>query len=122
MAHPVFEQLASLVRNGKYADVEAFFSQTAFALSVDHQDEVGNTLLHVAAQNGNKRIVKLLLRLGSNIDVQNMRGNSALHFAYAFGFKELGDYLISKGANDGIKNRDNLTPYEGLSSRVLENL
>ncbi len=36
-------------------------------------DEFGNSLLHVACQNNNRRIAKLLLKCGANVDCQNYK-------------------------------------------------
>ena len=41
----------------------------------DVDGKVGNTLLHVACQNGNLKIVKLLVRRGASLDEQNLRGD-----------------------------------------------
>jgi len=61
-------------------------------ISADVRDEYGNTLLTIAAQNGNKRIAKICLRRGCKINAQNFRGQTALHYAFAFGcaFQGLG--------------------------------
>jgi ankyrin repeat protein len=83
---------------------------------------LGNTLLHVASQNGNKRVVKLALRRGANINLRNNGGNTPLHYAYAYGFEELGEYLKAKGADDTLQNLEGLTPYEGLSAADLDAL
>jgi ankyrin repeat protein len=40
---------------------------------VDAQDPYGNTVLHTACQNGNKRIVKACLRRGCDTNAQNIR-------------------------------------------------
>jgi ankyrin repeat protein len=40
---------------------------------VDGQDPYGNTVLHTACQNGNKRIVKACLRRGCDTNAQNIR-------------------------------------------------
>ncbi len=81
-------------------------------MPVDTRDKHGNTLLHVACQNGNKKLVKALLRKHANIDATNQNGNTGLHFCFMYAYYGLGEYLISKGANDGLRNADGATPYE----------
>ena len=72
-------EIFSFARHGK---LEAVASLLAQGVSVDSQDENGNTILCIACQNGNKRIVKLALRHGADINCKNYRGNTALHFCY----------------------------------------
>ena len=88
-------------------------------IPMDYQDDAGNTLLHIAAQNGNKRMVKLCMRRGSDLNAQNLNGQTPLHFAFAYGYSEVGNYMISKGGDDSIRNKDGLTCYEGLSQDDL---
>jgi len=114
-----FERVCSLCRHSKFADVESLVNQPDWNVPVDYQNDMGNTLLHIVAQNGNKRLVKLCLRRGCNINLQNLTGQTALHFAYGYGYDELGDYLVSKGCDDSIKNKDGLTCYEGLGEAEL---
>lgn len=114
-----FRKLCSLCRHGKFADAEQLINQPDWAVPVDFQDDQGNALLHVAAQNGSKRLVKLCLRRGASLDLQNLTGQTALHFAYGYDYKDLGQYLVDKGANDAIRNKDGLTCYEGLGAREL---
>ena len=97
-------------------------NQSDWTLPIDYQDELGNTLLSVAVQNGNKRIAKLCLRRGAEINTQNLVGQSPLHFCFAYGFEEMAEYLISKGADDRLTNADGLTCYEGLSSEAVDTL
>lgn len=115
-----FKKICSLSRHGKYSDVEALINQIDWSLPIDYQDDCGNTLLHVVAQNGNKRCVKLCLRRGADINVQNLNGQTPLHFAFGYGYQEVGDYLLKKGADDSIRNKDGLTCYEGLGARELQ--
>lgn len=111
----LFEELSSFVRHNKYGEIEKAMDEPDYNLPIDFQDDGGNTLLHVAAQNGRKREAKLLLRKGATINKQNLAGQTVLHYANGYGFTELFDYFISKGADDSIKNADNLTCYEGIS-------
>jgi ankyrin repeat protein len=83
--------------------------------NVNSEDERGNTLLIIAAQNSNKRLVEMLLLRGAHINHQNAQGNTALHFALSFDPEgNLGEYLIEHGADDSIENIDGLTPYDGV--------
>lgn len=117
-----FEMVASWARHGKYREIEDAFNQPDWLLPIDYQNNLGNTLLSIAVQNGNKRICKLCLRRGANINLANNSGQTVLHYAYAYGFGELAEYLKSKGANDTLLNADGLTCYEGLSMDELEAL
>ena len=84
-------------------------------------DEQGNTLLILAAQQGSKRMCKLLLRRGANINRQNViTGNTVLHFCCLFSHDDLAKYLISKGADETILNADGLTCYEAPLAEEIE--
>ena len=114
-----FKKLCSLCRHSKFADAEQLINQPDWSVPIDFQDEQGNALLHVACQNGSKRLVKLCLRRGASLDIQNLNGQTPLHFAFGYGYTDVGDYLVSKGADDSIRNKDGLTCYEGLGAREL---
>ena len=85
----------------------------------DDRDDAGNSLFHLAAQNGNKRLCKELLRKGADINSKNSKGNTALHYCFAYGFPELGEYLVSKGADDTIANGEGVAPREGLTTEAV---
>ena len=84
-------------------------------------DEHGNTLMHVAAQNGNIRIAKLLVQKGCNPNHQNKQGNTPGHFAIAFQFFDFASWLFGDGsANDELLNIYGLGPYDGLNGNGEE--
>ena len=114
-----FKQVCSLARHNKYADVEELLNQPDWSVPIDFQDELGNSLLHMGSQNGNRRMIKLCLKRQANINIQNLTGQTPLHFAFGYGYTELGDYLLKKGADDTIKNEDGLTCYEGFGAHEL---
>jgi hypothetical protein len=114
-----YKKICSLCRHSKFSDVEQLISQPDWAVPIDYQDDQGNALLHVAAQNGSKRLAKLCLRKGADLNIQNLNGQTPLHFAYSYGYNDVGDYLVGKGADDSIRNKDGLTCYEGLGAREL---
>ncbi|KAJ8602648.1 hypothetical protein CTAYLR_004125 [Chrysophaeum taylorii] len=117
-----FETLASWARHGKYREIEDAMNQPDWLLPIDYQDALGNSLLSIAVQNGNKRIAKLCLRRGANINLANNTGQTVLHYAYAYGFEDLAEYCKTKGADDTILNADGLTCYEGLSLTELDSV
>ncbi len=94
-------------------------NQMDWAVPIDYQDELGNSLIHVAAQNGNKRLIKVLLRRGAQINSANLSGQTPLHYCYGYGYEDVGAYLVKRGADDSIRNKDGLSCYEGLGAREL---
>ena len=109
---PTIDTVFSQARNGRNKRVEESLN---LGFPIDTEDEKGNTLLLVAAQNSNKRLVEMLLVRGANVNHQNATGNTALHFALAFDAEgTLGEYLIEHGADDTIENLDGLTTYDGV--------
>jgi ankyrin repeat protein len=102
------EDIFSFTRHGKADKVDALLLR---GVNVNTRDENGNTILAVACQNGNKRLVKVALRYGAQINACNFKGNTALHFCYRYGYSDsLGSYLIGKGADKRIRNVEGCTP------------
>lgn len=115
-----FEKIASLCRHGNYKELEEVVNNQqeynfTHMINACTESTSGNTLLHISAQNGHKRVAKLLLRNGAEINSQNFHGQTVLHFAFAYGFTDLGEYLVSKGADDSVLNKSGMTCYEGLN-------
>eukprot|EP01041_Mallomonas_annulata_P003889 gene3889-7762_t len=111
---PDLDTVFSQARNGRIKRLEESLN---LGFPVDMEDERGHTLLLVAAQNSNKRMVEMLLARGANINHQNTLGNTALHYAMAFDTDGLlGEYLIERGADDTLENADGMTPYDGIGN------
>jgi hypothetical protein len=91
------KQIFQKVRFGKHAEVDELLTKYGDMLGKEVDDK-GNTLLHVAAQNGHKRLAKTFLRIGVSLLSKNHDGRSPAELAHHFNFKELGDYLDSKSA------------------------
>lgn len=73
------KDILSLARHNRVEQLERLLID---GVSPDLQDDNGNSILSVACQNGNKRIVKLVLRYGADINNLNYKGNTALHFCF----------------------------------------
>jgi hypothetical protein len=81
---------------------------------INKADEHGNTMLCLAAQNGNKKITQYLVQKGANMNHQNKNGQTAGHFANAYSFFDLSQWLFANGADDQLTNSYGLSPYDGL--------
>ena len=101
--------LFSYARHGRYGELKQLIMK---GVPLDARDEMGNTSLIVACQNGQGRCVKLLVRSGADPNLQNKRGNTALHFSVHFRFDAVSDFLQRHGAATNIQNYDGQTCYE----------
>ena len=111
----------SRARHGRTKELDKLFQLERVDPGV--RDQHGLTLLHIAAQNNQRKAAKLVLKRTdfatdpprlSLIDAQTSAGHTALHFAFAYGYKDLGKYLLSLGADDTVANVHGMTCYEGL--------
>lgn len=109
----------SFIRHNRYEAVEQLLQQEPTL--VETTDAGGNTLLHVACQNNNRRIARLLVKAKAQINVQNVKGgNTPLHYCYAYEYNQLAEFLISRNADDTIRNNDGLLPSQGLGKAETE--
>jgi len=83
-----FNIISKYVRHGNYNELNDTVNAPDWSVPIDYSDEVGNTLLMICCQNGNRRMVKLCLRIGSDINRQNFNGQTCLHYAFGYGFGE----------------------------------
>jgi hypothetical protein len=96
-----------MCRNGRYKRLSEALD---LGFPVDTADQYGNTLLLLAAQQTNQRIVEMLMDRRANINHQNNLGNTALHYAMAYDTDgALGEYLIGRGADDMLENKQGLS-------------
>ena len=58
----------SKVRHNRFEEVQKLLEE---GLPVDATDDNGNAMLHIACQNGHRRLAKVLLRGGANMNAQN---------------------------------------------------
>ena len=94
--------IAGLLRDG--IDVDQF------------KDRHGNTLLIVAVQCLEVKVVELLIKFGANVNLPNNSGNTPLHYALAYHPSgEIVQILLRSGADSTIKNDLGMLPFDGIS-------
>ena len=108
-----YAMVFSRARHGRIEEVR---NALEGGMPVDSRDPHGNTLLLIACQNGQKRIVKLCLRYSAKLNATNRSGNTALHFCFMYAYYNLGDYLISKGCDDSLLNFAHQTCYDAAET------
>lgn len=93
---PKTEAIINAITAAKTSNIAEMEDALEENIPIDTADEHGNTLFILAAQQGAKRMCKLLLRRGAKINFQNHSGNTGLHYCFSYHFEPLGHYLISR--------------------------
>ncbi|KAG5981319.1 hypothetical protein E4U55_003070 [Claviceps digitariae] len=63
----------------------------------------GQTILHIAAQNGHCDEVEFLISFGFDVNARDHGGNTALHLAVSHGWEKMVEVLVDAGADvDGL--------------------
>ena len=70
------------------------------------------TLLHLAAANGHKEVVELLIAKGLDMNAKTGGGVTPLYLAVRFNRTETAKLLIAKGADVNAKTKDGMTPLD----------
>ena len=103
------------VRHNHLEDVQDFLDGKYGPIDINSTDMEGNVAVVVAAQNGHKRMLRILHKAGAQLDQQDHRGNTSLHYTCTFHFKALTTFLLGKGADKTITNINGQTCYQGLA-------
>jgi ankyrin repeat protein len=87
------------------------------------RENLGNTLLHTAAQKGEtKKFEKLLKANLHQVNAQNYFGITPLHYAAAGGFLSIAKQLVTAGAKIDARTRSGITPLYGAVSGEQEEM
>jgi len=70
-----------------------------YRLSIDAQNDEGQTPLSVAVIGGHRAVVRLLIDCGANLNASNGRGESPLHHASALGWYEIARLIVEEGGH-----------------------
>ena len=75
------------------------------------RDNIGNSLIGLAAQVGDFDMLRLLLARGLDPNTQDNEGNTPLHYAINGGYFHIADMLITNGADESKQNILGLEPW-----------
>lgn len=115
------QKLFRAVKFGKSKEVKQLLENDASLLN--SVDSKANTLLHMAAKNGHKNIVKELLRRAIDTEAANEDGKVAWELALQYNFKPLAVYIREKmqlppldgeGGTDDGEAMTSSRPQDGL--------
>jgi hypothetical protein len=91
---------------GDMAKVKALLKKNSKLVS--SKDNDGDTPLHIAALNGHKDMLELLLANKADVNAKNKNGRTPLH--WAAGYKNIAGRLLAKGAAVNAKDKNGRTP------------
>ena len=99
--------LLAAVRNNDFAKASQALASGA---RPDCGDRWDWTPLHLAAERGYSRMLRLLLAAGATVDSTTVANATALHYAASAGHLECSLKLLNSGANPHARNKWGLTP------------
>jgi len=76
---------------------------------------IGETLLNIAVEQGDKAIVHTLLEFGADVNDMNYMENSSLNIAAEKGFSSIATLLLKSGANINHSNILGISPIVGAA-------
>jgi ankyrin repeat protein len=94
----------------KLRDLPDFAGLGESVVGISSRGLLGDTPLHVAAIQGDTRMISLLLDAGAEIDARGEYGHTPLHEAVGQGHIEAVRLLLSRGADASVTNDWGQTP------------
>jgi len=107
--------------NGDVDTVKRLLAQNPNLIS-SRDEKYGQSPLHVAAFNGNKAIVELLLGKGADVNAKANNGATPLHLAAVRGSVEVATLLLESGAQINATDNDGWTPLHSASVSKKEEM
>jgi ankyrin repeat protein len=105
-----FSLLHLAVVHDKEKYLQKLLNFDVYIKSIDEEDKSGRTSLYIACQDGNEKIVSLLLQFGANVDIAANNGFTPLHAASVNSYVTLVQLLLKRGANINAAASHGITP------------
>ncbi|XP_077977548.1 transient receptor potential cation channel subfamily A member 1-like [Glandiceps talaboti] len=97
------ETMTSLMEAGKHFNLN-------YDSCMNHSDDEGSTVLHLAVARSHLKIASYCLELGADINAQKLNGYTALHIVAISGNVEISTMLIKRGADVNMADHEKMTP------------
>lgn len=126
-----------LIDHGADADLENYYGETPFKLSVKYSEDlrifklllkysnVGSPILYVCKHGSspeNIDMVDILIKSGADIEDRDNDGNTPLCLAAINGDLKLVRFLLNSGANKDVKNHSGKTPRQLTRKKSIKDL
>ena len=111
-------QLMKALFEGKIKFFKNLYMKNKKYIDINQVLVEGNTLLILAAREGNYQITKFLCEEHADVNVQNSEGNTALHFALGQQFYSIADILTMHGAKEDLQNLKGFSPWDCIEHNV----
>jgi len=82
--------------------------------NINIKDIFGQTPLHIAAFQGNGKLVEYLISKGADINAKDDNGWTPLHLAVKYGHRGVVEYLLSKGADVNARTKRNIEGWKEI--------
>jgi ankyrin repeat protein len=102
-----YESVARLAAANDAPGVQSLLSQ---GKSPNDTDDAGHAGLHIAAINGNAKIVAILIKGGAQIDIKDPLGDTPLFYAADRDQPDICKMLLDARASIDSQNRSGVTP------------
>lgn len=100
-----FEEVDKVFSKARHNHIDYFMELLPTkSFDFNQRDAHGNSILHICAQNNNRRLATLIYQYSTdlNLNIKNNKLMTPLDYSEKYGFDKLSDWLLSKGAVSGM--------------------
>ena len=109
----IYRKFLVLAKRGdkeKFLDIYSKISSNPNGININYKDENGNTALHYACDEGNLKIVEILLEVKCDPNIKNIHKQTPLHLSAKRGYFDISKLLIEHGAQLNLYDSEKNTP------------
>ncbi|GJQ72202.1 hypothetical protein Trydic_g3293 [Trypoxylus dichotomus] len=88
---------------------------------IDSRDEMGRSLLHIAARINHPDILQFLIAKGANVDLTDYSGSTPIHYAVSSGNQQAAFLLLHAGCERNVRDSEGNTPLHTATRNGQEN-
>ena len=109
---------AKIGNREKFLEIlEKIFALPQDLININYQDESGNSALHYACDEGNLKIVEILIKANCEINIRNTERKTPLHLSSKRGYFDISKLLIENGALLNVYDIEKNSPLHYVSMK-----